>query len=141
MVFFKPFRGSRESLDAKELQDGAVYFCTNGTVYFDYVDADGNLQRKQINEFTGKTSTITLLADSWTGDASPYSQVVTLVNVTANSKIDLQPTAEQLVYLQDEEISLMAANSEGVVAVYAIGNKPAIDMPIQATLTEVFANE
>lgn len=50
MALFKPFKGSRISLDAQEKHDGYVYFCTDdGSFHIDYVDADGNLQRKQIN--------------------------------------------------------------------------------------------
>lgn len=51
MALWKPFRGSREALDTQALHDGYVYFCTNdGSLHFDYVDTDGNLQRKQIND-------------------------------------------------------------------------------------------
>lgn len=50
MALFKPFRGSRKSLDTQELHDGYAYFCTDdGTFHIDYVDDSGNLQRKQIN--------------------------------------------------------------------------------------------
>lgn len=50
MALFKPFRGTRTSLDAQELHDGYAYFCIDdGSFHIDYVDSDGNLQRKQIN--------------------------------------------------------------------------------------------
>ena len=49
MALWKLFRGGREGLDAVEKHDGYIYFCDNGTLFFDYTDADGNLQRKQIN--------------------------------------------------------------------------------------------
>lgn len=49
MALWKLFRGSRADLDAVEKHDGYIYFCDNGTLFFDYTDADGNLQRKQIN--------------------------------------------------------------------------------------------
>ena len=50
MALFKPFRGTRASLP-QELHDGYAYFCTDdGSFHIDYVDSDGNLQRKQINE-------------------------------------------------------------------------------------------
>ena len=49
MSLFKPFRGARTSLP-QELHDGYAYFCTDdGSFHIDYVDADGNLQRKQVN--------------------------------------------------------------------------------------------
>lgn len=50
MALFKPFRGSRASLDAHDKHDGYAYFCVDdGTFHIDYLDVDGNLQRKQIN--------------------------------------------------------------------------------------------
>jgi hypothetical protein len=50
MALFKPFRGSRTSLDAQPLHDGYAYFCTDdGSFHIDYYDTDGNLKRKQIN--------------------------------------------------------------------------------------------
>lgn len=50
MALFKPFRGSRTSLDAQPLHDGYAYFCTDdGSFHIDYADADGNLHRQQIN--------------------------------------------------------------------------------------------
>lgn len=50
MALWKPFRGNRSALDAVEKHDGYVYFCTDdGSLFFDYLDFEGNLQRKQIN--------------------------------------------------------------------------------------------
>lgn len=50
MALFKPFKGSRTSLDAQQLHDGYAYFCTDdGSFHIDYEDKDGKLQRKQIN--------------------------------------------------------------------------------------------
>ena len=50
MALFKPFRGTRSSLDAQQLHDGYAYFCIDdGTFHIDYADADGVLHRKQIN--------------------------------------------------------------------------------------------
>ena len=51
MSLFKPFRGSRTTLDIQPLHDGYAYFCTDdGSFHIDYTDAEGNLQRKQISE-------------------------------------------------------------------------------------------
>lgn len=82
-------------------------------------------------------TTITLFANSWVGDISPFSQVISIENVTENSKVDLQPTAVQIVELQDTEISLMAENNAGVVTVWAIGDRPEVDYTMQALITEV----
>lgn len=82
-------------------------------------------------------TTISLSASSWTGTTSPYSQVVSVSGVTANSQVDFQPTAVQLATLQDLGISLMTENDGGIVTVYALNNKPTSDYTIQATITEV----
>ena len=50
MALWKPFRGNRADLDAVEKHDGYIYFCTDdATLFFDYLDENGELQRKQIN--------------------------------------------------------------------------------------------
>lgn len=84
-----------------------------------------------------KITSVTIYADKWKGAISPYSQVVTVDSVSVNSKVDLQPTAEQLEALSGIPVSLMAENNDGVVTVYAVGEKPEKDFTIQATITEV----
>lgn len=50
MALWKPFRGNRADLDSVEKHDGYVYFCIDdATLFFDYADENGTLQRKQIN--------------------------------------------------------------------------------------------
>lgn len=50
MALWKPLRGNRTALDTVEKHDGYVYFCVDdGSLFFDYLDTEGNLQRKQIN--------------------------------------------------------------------------------------------
>lgn len=84
-----------------------------------------------------RISTITLYADSWTGAANPYSQPVSINTVTSATKIDLQPTAQQIVALQNADIALMAENNGGTVTIYALGGKPSVDYTMQVLLTEV----
>ena len=84
-----------------------------------------------------KLTTVTMLASAWEGDSNPYSQVVTCSGVNVNSKLDLQPTPNMIVELQDAEISLMLTNNQGVVTAWAIGNKPTEDYTIDALITEV----
>ena len=56
MALWKPFRGNRADLGMVEKHDGYVYFCTDdGSLFFDYTDADGNLHRKQINAKDAET--------------------------------------------------------------------------------------
>ena len=84
-----------------------------------------------------KYSSVTLFASAWVGDDSPYSQVVTIDKATKNSMIDLQPSAEQLVAFHDKDLALVAENDDGVITVYAIGDRPTKDYTIQVTITEV----
>ena len=84
-----------------------------------------------------RIATITLTSAGWTGNAEPYAQTVNIATVTASSKIDLQPTAQQIVLLQNAETSLMVENSGGVVTCYAIGNKPTVDYTMQVLIQEV----
>ena len=84
-----------------------------------------------------KLTSVTMLASAWTGNSNPYSQVVSCSGVNANSKLDLQPTAAQVVALQDAEITLMASNNNGVVTIYAIGNKPTVNYTMDVLITEV----
>ena len=51
MALFKPMMGNSSVLDLQEKQAGYAWFCIDdGSFHIDYVDADGNLQRKQIND-------------------------------------------------------------------------------------------
>ena len=84
-----------------------------------------------------RISTITLLANNWVGDESPYSQVVNVKGATPYSQVDLKPSAEQLSIFHDKDIGLVAENKNGVVTVYLIGKKPENDYTIQVSITEV----
>ena len=87
------------------------------------------------------TSTVTLPANAWVADELDgeiaYSQVVVLPGVTAHTMVDLQPSPEQLVLFHKKVLGFVTENENGVVKVYAIGDKPANDHVIQTTLTEV----
>jgi hypothetical protein len=84
-----------------------------------------------------KSTSVTLQASEWLGDTNPWYQEVSVNGVTTNSKVDLQPTALQIIDLQNNDIALMAENDNGVVTVYAIGGKPTVDYTMQALITEV----
>jgi hypothetical protein len=86
---------------------------------------------------TPKLTSVDILASNWVGESSPWSQVVNISGITSNSKVDLQPTAVQIVSLQDSETALMLQNNEGVVTAWAVGNKPVQDYSMQALITEV----
>lgn len=86
-----------------------------------------------------KLGDVTILANGWVGDASPYSQVVEIAGVTENSQVDLTPSVEQLAIFHDKDLAFVTENDGGVVTVYAVGQKPQNDYTIQVTITEVEA--
>ena len=88
---------------------------------------------------TAKLTEISLPAANWKGGESPYSQVVAVEGVSVNSMVTLQPSVEQLKIFHNKYIAFTTENDGGVVTVYAIGDKPANDYIIQATIMEVIA--
>lgn len=80
---------------------------------------------------------IELRAASWVGEDSPYSQVVEIEGITEYSQVNLRPSIEQLSIFYDKDLAFVTENEDGVVTVYAIGDRPANDYTIQATVTEV----
>ena len=87
---------------------------------------------------TVRTSYVTLLADAWVGDSSPYTQVVSLEGVTENSQVAINLSLEQAERFRQKELAFIAENEGGVVTVGAIGQKPANDYTFQVTITEVY---
>lgn len=81
---------------------------------------------------------VKLLASKWVGTASPYSQVVQIPGVTENSQVDLTPSVEQLAIFHHKDLAFVTENEDGVVTVYALGDKPTNDYTIQVTITEVY---
>ena len=81
-----------------------------------------------------------LLSTEWTGSSSPYTQVVTISGTTAKSKVDLQPDATAITQMADDgTVALYIANDNGTLTAYAVGEKPTVELTIQATITEVSA--
>ena len=122
------FRGEAKSVEVPEVD----YLIQDPTIE-ERVNALENAQQKNV------ISSATLLAANWVGDVSPYSQLVEIAGATPYSKIDLQPTALQVVELQNSDIAFMADNNDGVITVYALGGKPTVDYTMQALITEVAA--
>ena len=93
------------------------------------------------NRFAKNINNVTLLSDNWVGEVSPYSQVVDIAGTTPHSKVDLQPSADQLTVFHEKDLTFVTENENGVVTVFCIGQKPTNDYIIQAVITEVVVNE
>lgn len=82
--------------------------------------------------------TVELPADKWVERSENlHSQVVRIDGVTPYSQVDLTPSVEQLVVFYEKDLTFVTENEEGVVTVYAIGQKPTNDYSIQVTIKEV----
>jgi hypothetical protein len=103
----------------------------------------GTLKTLTINGVTYEVTSIvpadsvTLLESAWVGDGPAYSQVVEVIGATEHTKVDLQPTADQLAEFHHKVLAFVAENDNGVITVYSIGDKPTGDHTIQITKTEV----
>lgn len=95
------------------------------------------LNENSINVAQARITDVTLTASNWIGDNSPFYQVVNVEGVTENSQVDLTPSIEQLTIFYEKDLAFVTENENGVVTVYAIGQKPENDYVIQATVTEV----
>ena len=90
-----------------------------------------------ISQTKVRIANVDLLSANWVGTASPYSQVVQIDGITEYSQVDLTPSIEQLIIFYDKDLGFVTENEDGVVTVYAIGQKPENDYTIQVTITEV----
>jgi hypothetical protein len=95
------------------------------------------MSEHNIGGSTATIGTVELLADKWVGSENLYSQVVSIDGVTENSQVDLTPSVDQLVVFYSKDLTFVTENEEGVVTVYAIGQKPTHDYTVQVTITEV----
>lgn len=104
------------------------------------VDANGKVTATEAvqSEATAVTE-ITLLASNWMTGSNWYYQTVHIEGITKYSKVDLNPSIEQLAIFHDKDLTFVTENEDGVVTVYALGDKPTNDYTIQATIKEVRA--
>ena len=136
-------------------EDGTIVIPTiwaNVRPIYDGVDPDGDpsvdpttpIWQEMLNylaELTTKPAArvtqISLPASAWVGSDSLYSQVVAIPGVTPYSKVDLLPSVEQLAIFHNKDVAFVTENEDGVVTVYAIGDKPMLDYTMQVQITEV----
>ena len=90
-----------------------------------------------------KPISVTLYADRWVKATDDrYYQVVSVDNavITPNSKVDLQPSSEQLSVFHEKDLAFVTENEDGNVSVFCVGQVPTNNYTIQATVTEVIIN-
>ena len=84
-----------------------------------------------------KIINVMMLENAWVGSDELYYQDIICSDVTAKSKLDLQPDPTQIIELKSSEISLMLSNENGVTKAWAIGGKPETDYTISVFITNV----
>lgn len=112
------------------------------TIHMDVEDESIDMSVEDTNAISvigsdAKIGVATLLASAWVGQDNLYSQIVDIKGVTKNSQVDLTPSVEQLLVFHEKDLTLVTENDNGVVTVYAIGQKPTNDYTIQVTIKEV----
>lgn len=100
MALFKAMRGNRAALDAKEKHDGYAYFCTDdGTFHIDYMDENGELQRKQLNA----KDTETLLGATLVNELTNSENQIPTTKAVTNA-LELKVDKSDLVQSDWDEI-------------------------------------
>lgn len=100
MALFKPFRENRAALDSKEKHDGYAYFCTDdGTFHIDYMDENGELQRKQLNA----KDTETLLGATLVNELTNSENQIPTTKAVTNA-LELKVDKSDLVQSDWDEI-------------------------------------
>ena len=79
------------------------------------------------------------IGTSWTG-TGPYTQVITVGEADADSKVDIQPDATIIQKLIDAgTTALYIVNDSGVFSAVAIGSAPTESLTVQCTITKTAA--
>lgn len=87
-----------------------------------------------------KPASVTIYPDKWVKASDDrFYQVVSVNNatITANSKVDLQPSSEQLCIFHEKDLAFVTENEDGVISVFCVGQVPTNEYTIQITITEV----
>lgn len=87
---------------------------------------------------TTSITQVVLKSSAWiTAADGLHSQVVAIDGITKYSKVDLLPSVEQLAIFHNKDVAFVTENEDGVVTVFAIGDKPTQDYTMQVSITEV----
>ena len=104
-------------------------------------DGNGNITAADsIDLPTKHISNISLPTASWTG-SDPYTQTVTISSstITANTKVDIQPSEEVYDQLVADNVGYLAIkNVNGTLTAVAKGGKPSVNLTVQVTYNNVY---
>ena len=86
-----------------------------------------------------KLTQVVLYAAQWKNAESPYFQTVAVPGISENSLLTIQTGAAEIAGLGESGCAVYLENDGGVATAYAVGARPAEDLPLQVILTEVVA--
>lgn len=109
-----------------------------------YLTAGGEV----VTQTLARTVSVTLYASAWEEvicESDPnigyYKQTLNIDGIAANSKVDLQPTADMIAIFQSKNLAFVTEtvieNNVPTIICYSIGSTPSSDYTLQATVTEV----
>ena len=100
-----------------------------------YLQAGDEIVSQVLTEAKPRVVTVEL-TQGWTSIDGKYSQTLTLDNITAHSRLDLQPSADMLAEFQNLNLVFVTENKNGVITVYSVGDVPLKSYIMQATIVE-----
>lgn len=134
VVEYEVVNGTGKRTPRLKLGDGVSTFAE-----LEYISVDSFLLPTQ--------ASVTIYPDKWEpvldGDGNVvenrFYQYVTVKNavITPNSKVDLQPTPEDLAIFHQKDLAFTAINSGGNVRICVVGQKPTSEYTFNVTVTEV----
>lgn len=125
------------SVSAKLVGGGVLSTRVSGSPSAQTTATISGLSYLTVSSSPARVSSVTLYASAWAGSEGHYGQIVNIEGVTKNSKVDLQPTVEQLKIFHEKDIAFSTVNEGGIVVVHVIGDRPTNDYTMQVTITEV----
>ena len=101
------------------------------------LDVIGYIQERTSDILAENRIAITLPVSNWIDSDGLWTQRIIIDGVTVHSQVDLYPTAAQVLELQNDGVSLMIQNEDGVTIACSFNAKPTKTYTIQAGITEV----
>lgn len=95
-----------------------------------------------VSQVLPRIVTVTLDVNKWAPvEGKPYyAQPVDIGEITAHSRLDLQPNADMLAEFQSLNLVFVTENNGEAITVYSVGDKPLKTYPMQATIVETAAD-
>lgn len=112
-----------------------------------YLMAGDVIVTQVLSKALPRVVTVTLDVNRWeevTCETDPnlgyYSQPIAIDNITAYSRLDLQPSADMLAEFQNLNLVFTTENKDGIITIHSVGDMPLKSYTMQATIIETELN-